>query len=91
MTFFLLLLICVWQVVHGERGTSLFLVSRLEIHCRVRSSAGIWEGSGCLAGGEADIQDVDAGTAGFTTYMHDALGADLAAPVQSSMPTPPNL
>jgi hypothetical protein len=38
---------------------------------------------------EADIQDVDAGTAGFITYMHDALGANSAAPVQSSMPTPP--
>jgi hypothetical protein len=42
-----------------------------------------------LVDSEADIQDVDAGTAGFTTYMHDALGADLAAPAQSSMPTPP--
>jgi hypothetical protein len=38
---------------------------------------------------EADIKDIDAGIAGFTTYMQDALGADSAAPVQSSMPTPP--
>jgi hypothetical protein len=42
-----------------------------------------------LVDSEADIQDVDARTAGFTTYMQDALKANLAAPVQSSMLTPP--
>ena len=39
---------------------------------------------------EADIQDMDAGTAGFTNYMQDVLGADSANPSHSSMPTPPN-
>jgi hypothetical protein len=39
---------------------------------------------------EADIQDMDTGTAGFTNYMHHILGAESANPSQSSMPFPPN-
>jgi hypothetical protein len=35
---------------------------------------------------EADIQDVDTGTAGFTNYMHDILGAESAVTLQSSIP-----
>ena len=38
---------------------------------------------------EADIQDADAGTAGFTNYIHNVLGADSATPSQNSIPTPP--
>lgn len=39
---------------------------------------------------EADVQDVDAGTAGFTNYMNDEPGSDPLLPSQTSIPIAPN-
>jgi len=39
---------------------------------------------------EADLQDMDAGTAGFTNYMNERSSADPLLPSQQSIPIAPN-
>ena len=43
-----------------------------------------------LVNTEADVWDMDAETAGFTTYMNEQPGANLLLPSQNSIPIAPN-